>query len=117
VRLLQPARRRCPRRDRGHDAATQRCGGLQPRREFVERGGYRVLRHPVSLSFLGLIWFAPLVTLDRVVLMAVWTAYIVVGSVLKDRRLLHFIGNEYRGYRARVPGYPGIPFGPLARIR
>jgi protein-S-isoprenylcysteine O-methyltransferase Ste14 len=49
--------------------------------------------------------------------MAVWTAYIVVGSVLKDRRLLHFIGNEYRGYRARVPGYPGIPFGPLARIR
>lgn len=92
-------------------------GVPQPRREFVERGPYRVLRHPVYLSFLGLIWFAPIVTLDRVVLMAVWTAYIFAGSVLKDRRLLHFIGDEYRGYQARVPGYPGIPFGPLARIR
>ena len=80
-------------------------------------GAYRVLRHPVYLSFLGLIWCVPLVTLDRVVLMVVWSAYIFVGSVLKDRRLLFFIGDEYRGYQSRVPGYPGIPFGPLARIR
>lgn len=92
-------------------------GARQPRRKFMERGAYRVLRHPVYLSFLGLIWFTPIVSLDRVVLMTVWTAYIVVGSVLKDRRLLHFIGDEYRGYQARVPGYPGVPFGPLARIR
>jgi protein-S-isoprenylcysteine O-methyltransferase Ste14 len=91
-------------------------GVPQPRREFVERNAYRVLRHPVYLSFLGLIWFAPLVTLNRVVLMAVWSAYILVGSVLKDRRLVHFIGEDYRGYQSRVPGYPGIPFGPLARI-
>lgn len=86
------------------------------RREFVTRGLYGVLRHPVYLSFLGLVWFTPVITLDRAVLIAVWTTYIFLGSVLKDRRLLHFIGDPYRRYQSRVPGYPGWPFGPLARI-
>jgi hypothetical protein len=49
-----------------------------------------VLPRPVYLSFLGLIWFAPL---DRVVLMSAWSAYIFVGSVLKDRRLLSSSAN------------------------
>ena len=88
----------------------------QPKREFAERGAYRILRHPVYLSFLGLIWLVPVVTLDRAVLIAVWSLYIFVGSVLKDRRLLFFIGDRYRDYQARVPGYPGMPFGPLARM-
>lgn len=52
----------------------------------------------------------------RLVLIGIWTRYIAVGSVLKDRRLLHFIGDPYRCYQAGVPGYPGMPLGPLARI-
>lgn len=88
-----------------------------PKRGFVERGAYRVLRHPVYLSFLGLVWFVPVVTLDRAVLMAVWSAYILLGSVLKDRRLASFLGPTYREYQSRVPGYPGMPFGPLARVK
>lgn len=88
----------------------------QGRRDFRPRGAYRFLRHPVYLSFLGLVWFAPVVTLDRAILIAVWTAYIFVGSSLKDRRLLFFIGDQYREYQARVPGYPGMPVGPLARV-
>ena len=89
----------------------------QPKRLFVERGAYRFLRHPVYLSFLGLIWFTPLVTLDRVVLIAVWTTYIFVGSAIKDGRLVHFMGDTYREYQARVPGYPGVGFGPLGRVQ
>ena len=88
----------------------------QERREFRPRGAYCILRHPVYLSFLGLVWFTPVVTLDRAVLIAIWTGYIYVGSVLKDRRLAFFIGDPYREYQARVPGYPGIPAGPLARV-
>ena len=88
-----------------------------PKRSFTERGAYRVLRHPVYLSFLGLVWFVPVITLDRAVLMVAWSAHILVGSVLKDRRLLHFVGAAYRDYQARVPGYPGMPFGPLARVK
>ncbi len=87
-----------------------------PRRQFQTRGAYRVLRHPVYLSFLGLIWFTPAMTLDRAVLTGFWTLYIFVGSWLKDRRLLHYLGDTYRRYQARVPGYPLLPIGPLGRV-
>lgn len=92
-------------------------GRPAPPRAFAERGIYRYLRHPVYLSFLGLVWFTPVVTLDRAVLIAVWTAYIFLGSVLKDRRLVRFVGADYLDYQARVPGYPGMPFGPLSRVK
>ncbi len=87
-----------------------------PRRDFEVRSLYRWLRHPIYLSFLGLIWCNPRFTLDRVVLLGVWTVYIFVGSWLKDRRLLRFIGEPYRNYMREVPGYPLMPAGPLARV-
>jgi hypothetical protein len=51
-------------------------------RPFGPRSVYRFLRHPVSLSFLGLVWFVPVVTLDRAVLIAIWTVSMYVGCVL-----------------------------------
>jgi methanethiol S-methyltransferase len=91
-------------------------GEPAPRRQFRPRSAYLIMRHPVYLSFLGLIWFAPIVTLDRALLIAVWTVYVFVGSYLKDRRLQYYLGPTYREYQARVPGYPGMIVGPLARI-
>lgn len=86
-----------------------------PRREFKPRGAYKLIRHPVYLSFLGLVWFTPTMTLDHAALTAIWTAYIFYGSFLKDRRLEHFIGEPYKAYEQAVPGYPLITVGPLAR--
>ncbi|MFM8475193.1 MAG: hypothetical protein ACKOEO_05285, partial [Planctomycetaceae bacterium] len=86
-----------------------------PRREFQARSLYRLLRHPVYLSFLGLIWFTPTMTFDHAVLTAVWTVYIFVGSILKDERLRYYLGDSYAGYMAQVAGYPGMFFGPLGR--
>jgi len=88
-----------------------------PRRGFAERGAYRFLRHPVYLSFLGLIWFTPRMTLDHALLTGIWTVYIFLGSWLKDRRLTFYLGDKYRSYAAAVPGYPLVPFRLLARIR
>ncbi|HWB00041.1 MAG TPA: hypothetical protein VG713_16190 [Pirellulales bacterium] len=90
-------------------------GARLPTRKFNPRGAYRFLRHPVYLSFMGLLWFTPHMTTDRLVLSLVWSAYIFVGSWLKDARLLYFLGDQYREYQARVPGYPGMIVGPLAR--
>ncbi len=92
-------------------------GQSLPRRAFVKHGSYRWLRHPVYLSFLGLIWFTPRMTADHAVLTTVWTSYIFLGSYLKDKRLAFYLGKEYRGYASRVPGYPGITYGPLAKWR
>lgn len=83
-------------------------GQALPRREFVPRGAYHYLRHPVYLSFLGLIWFTPRMTLDHAILTGVWTIYIFFGSHLKDERLAYFLGTSYREYQARVPAYVGF---------
>ncbi len=88
-----------------------------PRRDFTPRGAYFWLRHPVYLSFLGLLWFTPTMTLDHALLTAIWTAYIFLGSWLKDLRLAHYLGEPYLVYAARVPGYPGMTVGPLSRWR
>jgi methanethiol S-methyltransferase len=88
-----------------------------PRREFVEQSIYRWMRHPVYLSFLGLIWFTPRMTADHAVLTGVWTVYIFVGSCLKDRRMTFYLGDTYREYASRVPGFPGVFFGPLGKWR
>ncbi len=85
----------------------------QPRRLFAPRGLYLFLRHPVYLSFLGLIWFTPRMTLDHAVLTGIWTIYIFIGSHLKDERLAHFYTKAYRDYQSRVPGYPLFGIGPL----
>jgi protein-S-isoprenylcysteine O-methyltransferase Ste14 len=91
-------------------------GQPPPRRRFVTRGVYQWLRHPVYLSFLGQIWFTPTMTLDRGLLTGLLTIYIFIGSALKDRRLVGYLGDVYRQYQERVPGYPLIGFGPLGRV-
>ena len=88
-----------------------------PRRAFEERGPFRFMRHPTYASFLGLIWFTPRMTVDPAVLTGIWTMYVFVGSWLKDRRLTFYLGDAYREYASRVPGYPGMFFGPLAKWR
>jgi protein-S-isoprenylcysteine O-methyltransferase Ste14 len=88
-----------------------------PKREFVTRGAFRYMRHPVYMSFLGLIWFTPVMTLDHAILTVVWTAYIYAGSYFKDRRLLKFIGEPYYEYGKRIWGLPIIGFGSLRFFR
>jgi protein-S-isoprenylcysteine O-methyltransferase Ste14 len=88
-----------------------------PKRIFQPRAIYLWLRHPVYLSFLGLVWFVPCMTIDRAALTAVWTVYVFVGSYLKDRRMVHYLGMSYREYQAQVPGYPLMLAGPLGRPR
>lgn len=92
-----------------------RCQKTPPR-PFMPRGAYKVIRHPVYLSFLGLVWFNPAMSLDRLTLALLWTTHIFVGSYLKDRRLEHYIGEPYREYEQRVPGYPLLK-GALGKLR
>ena len=87
-----------------------------PRRVFAPRGVYRLIRHPGYLCFMGLVWLTPDMTFDRAVLTVVWTTYIFIGSWLKDQRLVFFLGDLYREYQSRVPGYPAMPMGPLAKV-
>jgi protein-S-isoprenylcysteine O-methyltransferase Ste14 len=84
-----------------------------PRREFTPRGIYHWLRHPVYLTTGALFWFTPRMTLDHAILTSTLTTYIFIGSYLKDRRLEFYLGDTYREYATRIPGYPFLFFGPL----
>lgn len=88
-----------------------------PNRKFVTHGAFQWMRHPVYMSFLGLIWFTPNMTLDHAILTVAWTIYIYMGSYFKDRRLIRYIGPEYVEYGKRVSGLPWIAFGSLNRFR
>lgn len=91
------------------------AGKPLPKRDFVPKSAYFVLRHPVYLSFLGLLWFVPTMTLDHALLTGIWTIYVFIGSWLKDQRLAYYLGESYRQYAAEVPGYPGMFIGPLGK--
>lgn len=87
-----------------------------PCRRFTPRGAYRWFRHPIYLSFAGLIWFTPRMTVDHALLTVIWTVYLAVGSYLKDQRLAYYMGDAYRQYQSQVPGYPLMPRGPLGKL-
>lgn len=70
---------------------------------LLVRGPYRWVRHPLYFFSLLMIWSCPDLTVDRLVFNILWTAWIVVGTVLEERDLVEFFGEEYRNYQRQVP--------------
>ncbi len=71
--------------------------------DFTVRGPYRLIRHPLYLACLLIIWSGPHVGEDRFLFDVLWTAWIVVGSLLEERDLEAEFGEKYRRYRKGVP--------------
>jgi methanethiol S-methyltransferase len=71
--------------------------------EFVVRGPYRWVRHPLYLCVLVLIWASPDLTADRLLFNVLWTVWIVVGTILEETDLLADFGDVYRDYQRKVP--------------
>jgi len=66
-------------------------------------GPYRWVRHPLYLFSLLLIWSYPTLTYDRLLLNILWSVWMVVGTVLEERDLVHDFGDDYRTYQNQVP--------------
>ncbi|HAK61007.1 MAG TPA: hypothetical protein DCO77_11590 [Nitrospiraceae bacterium] len=75
---------------------------------FAARGPYRLVRHPFYFFVLIMLWVSPDLTADRLLFNVLWTIWIIVGTVLEERDLVHELGNEYREYQKRVPMF--LPF-------
>lgn len=81
-----------------------RMRGKTPRApRFVVRGLYRWVRHPLYLFCLVIIWAHPVLTSDRLLLDVLWTAWIVIGTILEERDLAREFGTDYQQYQRRVP--------------
>ena len=70
---------------------------------FIVRGPYRWVRHPLYLAMLLLIWSFPDVSIDRLLFNILWTAWIVVATVLEEQDLVDGFGEVYLDYQRKVP--------------
>ncbi len=72
-------------------------------KDFVVRGPYRWVRHPLYSSIIVLLWADPEVTTSRLAIASAWTAWIVVGALFEERDLVADFGEDYRRYQQEVP--------------
>jgi protein-S-isoprenylcysteine O-methyltransferase Ste14 len=65
-------------------------------------GPYGLVRHPIYLGWVLMVWATPHLTGDRLTFAAVTTAYLVVAIPWEERDLTEAFGADYLRYAARV---------------
>ncbi|MFQ5574143.1 MAG: methyltransferase family protein [Terriglobia bacterium] len=86
----------------------------------ISRGNLRtsglnaVVRHPLYFFGLVFLWANPRMTADAFWLTVAFSAYLVVGSVFEERKLVVLFGREYTEYKRAVSGL--VPIKWLQRI-
>ena len=78
-------------------------GRRLPSPSFSVRGPYRWVRHPLYSLFIAILWLNPQPTVDVLFGSAIWTLWIVLGTILEERDLVSDFGNAYRRYQRGVP--------------
>ena len=75
-----------------------------PDADFVERGIYRHMRHPMYTGVMLALAASPVQTVNSLHLLGVVSAYFILGARLEERRMLaeH---PEYADYQRRVPAF------------
>ena len=74
-----------------------------PEPRFIQPFLYRVVRHPMQLGMVILLFATPLMTVGHLVFASLMSVYVLIGLYFEERSLLHQFGDEYRDYQARVP--------------
>jgi protein-S-isoprenylcysteine O-methyltransferase Ste14 len=71
--------------------------------QFIIKGPYRFVRHPLYTAMIMMFWSYPILTLDRFIFNCLFTAYMVVGTLLEERDLVRTFGADYLAYQEKVP--------------
>ncbi len=70
--------------------------------EFTAQGPYGLVRHPIYLAWLFLVWTPTSMTGTRLVFAAISTCYLIVAIPFEERTLRASAGPSYATYAARV---------------
>ena len=70
---------------------------------MVVTGLYRWVRHPLYTAGLVLIWLTPVMTSNILALDLGLSIYLVVGTLLEERKLVREYGTDYEAYRQQTP--------------
>jgi methanethiol S-methyltransferase len=66
-----------------------------------------MIRHPWYAGGILLVWARPL-DVSVIIVNIILTAYLIIGTVLEEKKLVREFGDEYRAYQARVSTF--IPY-------
>ena len=94
--------------DMRHVLGTKQVHEMQEGKEievmaFNSAGILEYVRHPWYSGAILLVWaFGPISDVSLVTKI-ILTAYIIIGTVLEEKKLVHEIGKPYLEYRKRVP--------------
>jgi protein-S-isoprenylcysteine O-methyltransferase Ste14 len=88
----------------------QAFGGTRPQPAGLIRGGlYRLVRHPIYLGWILMVWPTPTMTGTRLVFAAASTAYLIAAIPFEERTLRREFGADYDAY-ARAIRWRILPF-------
>lgn len=80
---------------------------------MIDDGLYRWVRHPLYSAGLVFIWLLPVMTYNILILNIGLSAYLVIGALFEERKLVREFGQSYIDYRQKTPMLvPGLLFKP-----
>jgi protein-S-isoprenylcysteine O-methyltransferase Ste14 len=68
--------------------------------EFVSRGPCKIVRNPFYLFILIMIWSYPILSMDRLLFLDLWSVWKLIGTILEERDLVNQIGEGYKEYQS-----------------
>jgi len=74
-----------------------------PDEPLITSGVYGLVRHPLYLFSLMVLWFTPSMQLAGLAFAVTATVYFVVGSLFEERTMAALFGQPYLDYQQRVP--------------
>lgn len=94
---------------------THLLGKDMPQPKFKTPALYRLVRHPMQLGVIVLVFSTPHMTVGHLLFASSMTAYIFIGLYFEERALLRVFGAQYAAYQRDVPFLFPQPFRKIVR--
>lgn len=84
-------------------AGLKQLGGGQESAALVTSGLYAWVRHPLYSAGLVFLWLTPQMTVNRLAVWSILSAYLFIGAWFEERKLRRDFGESYAQYQSQTP--------------